>query len=95
VTEEMVRGVVMVSHDLGRHAQYLADLIDVGADRVYLHHVGQQQDAFIEAFGEHVLPQLRSSPPAAPLTAGMAATVTAGMTADMKAGGTAAAGRDR
>jgi hypothetical protein len=77
----MVRGVVMVSHDLGRHAQYLADLVDVGADRVYLHHVGQQQDAFIEAFGEHVLPQVRPSSPAGTTAAPAAATTTAGVTA--------------
>jgi probable non-F420 flavinoid oxidoreductase len=82
VTEEMVRGVVMVSHDMGRHAQYLADLIDVGADRVYLHHVGQQQDAFLDAFGERVLPQLRSAtsapapvPPAAAPAAASAVDV--------------------
>ncbi len=61
VGEDMVRDIVMVSADLGRHAEYLADLIEVGFDRVYLHHVGQRQDAFIDAFGEHVLPQLRSS----------------------------------
>lgn len=28
-------------------------------DGVYLHHVGQEQDGFIEAFGENVLPKLR------------------------------------
>jgi hypothetical protein len=27
-----------------------------------LHHVGQEQDAFIDAFGAKVLPQLRSTP---------------------------------
>lgn len=59
--EDLVRDVVMVSADLARHTQYLADLIDVGFDRVYLHHVGQQQDAFVDAFGEHVLPQLRTA----------------------------------
>ena len=34
---------------------------ELGFDRIYLHHVGQDQDAFIDAFGAKVLPQLRLS----------------------------------
>ena len=78
VGEEMVRGVVMVSADLGRHTQYLADLLDVGFDRVYLHHVGQQQDAFIDAFGQHVLPQLRSGRPTSAAAAEPVAALAGG-----------------
>jgi hypothetical protein len=37
-------------------------LIAVGVDEVYLHHVGQEQNRFIDVFGEHVLPQLSVSP---------------------------------
>ncbi|MFD6140763.1 TIGR03885 family FMN-dependent LLM class oxidoreductase [Promicromonospora sp. NPDC060271] len=54
-----VRRAVLVSSDLGALTAHLAALRDAGADRLYLHHVGKQQDAFIEAFGEHVLPALR------------------------------------
>lgn len=54
-----VRRAVLVSSDLGELTAHLAALRDAGADRLYLHHVGKQQDAFIEAFGEHVLPALR------------------------------------
>jgi probable non-F420 flavinoid oxidoreductase len=54
-----VRRAVLVSADLGELTARLAALRDAGADRLYLHHVGKQQDAFIEAFGEHVLPALR------------------------------------
>ncbi|WP_072314801.1 TIGR03885 family FMN-dependent LLM class oxidoreductase [Agrococcus sp. Marseille-P2731] len=56
VTEEQIRGVVTVSSDLARHEARIAEIIDTGCDAVYLHHVGQQQTAFIDAFGEHVLP---------------------------------------
>ena len=49
---------VQISADLGWHADRLHQLIDLGFDEIYLHHVGQQQAEFIEAFGEHVLPQL-------------------------------------
>ncbi len=61
VRPEAVRGPVLVSSDLGRHVAWLQDLAALGYDRIYLHHVGQHQDAFIDAFGEHVLPQLDRS----------------------------------
>ena len=55
-----VRDSVIVSSDLGHHIDRLGELIDVGADMVFLHHVGQEQEAFIEAFAEKVLPELAS-----------------------------------
>jgi alkanesulfonate monooxygenase SsuD/methylene tetrahydromethanopterin reductase-like flavin-dependent oxidoreductase (luciferase family) len=58
---EKVREVVLVSDDLGQHAAWLAEFIDLGFDELFLHHVGQEQSAFQDAFGEHVLPQLRTS----------------------------------
>jgi probable non-F420 flavinoid oxidoreductase len=58
VRPEDVREAVLVSADLGRHAAWLHDLSGLGWDAIYLHHVGREQRPFIEAFGEHVLPQL-------------------------------------
>jgi probable non-F420 flavinoid oxidoreductase len=58
VRPDDVRGAVLVSSDLGRHAGWLHELSELGWDAMYLHHVGRDQRAFIEAFGEHVLPQL-------------------------------------
>ena len=54
-----VAEVVLISDDLGRHTEWLAGFLDLGFDELYLHHVGQEQQQFQEAFGEHVLPQLR------------------------------------
>jgi probable non-F420 flavinoid oxidoreductase len=59
VRPEDVRDGVLVSSDLARHAAWLHDLAALGFDEIYLHHVGQHQEAFIDAFGEHVLPRLR------------------------------------
>jgi probable non-F420 flavinoid oxidoreductase len=59
VQPEEVRGPVNVSPDLGQHRAWLAEYAELGFDEIYLHHVGQQQEAFIAAFGEHVLPELR------------------------------------
>ena len=58
VTREDVAEVVKVSADLGQHAAWLAEYADLGFDEIYLHHVGQEQRGFLDAFGERVLPQL-------------------------------------
>jgi probable non-F420 flavinoid oxidoreductase len=50
---------VLVSADLGRHVEWLRELAGLGFDDLALHHVGQDLDPFIDAFGEHVLPALR------------------------------------
>jgi probable non-F420 flavinoid oxidoreductase len=60
VTPEQVAKSVNVSADPGRHAQWLHELSELGFDEIYLHHVGQEQQAFLDAFGSDVLPQLRS-----------------------------------
>ncbi|MFM6851684.1 MAG: TIGR03885 family FMN-dependent LLM class oxidoreductase [Terrabacter sp.] len=65
VSPEKVRESVRVSADLGRHAQWLHEYVEMGWDELYLHFVGQHQEPFIDAFGEHVLPQLEASGPAA------------------------------
>lgn len=57
---EGVRRSVEVSSDLAWHRDRITELAAVGFDDVYLHFVGQEQRGFIDAFGEHVLPALRS-----------------------------------
>jgi probable non-F420 flavinoid oxidoreductase len=63
VTPADVAKVVRVSGDLGQHAAWIAEYVELGFDEVYLHHVGQEQHGFIDAFGEHVLPQLGVTAP--------------------------------
>jgi probable non-F420 flavinoid oxidoreductase len=48
-----------ISADLGRHADWLRSYDEMGFSEIYLHQVGRNQRAFIDAFGQHVLPQLR------------------------------------
>ncbi|MEV0674967.1 TIGR03885 family FMN-dependent LLM class oxidoreductase [Actinosynnema sp. NPDC050436] len=59
VTPERVRQTVNVSADPGRHAEVLRGYLDLGFDALYLHHVGQDQDEFLDVFGERVLPEVR------------------------------------
>jgi probable non-F420 flavinoid oxidoreductase len=61
VRPEDVHQAVKISADLDQHVAWLAELADVGFDEVYLHHVGTDQDAFIDTFGRTVLPQLRDA----------------------------------
>jgi probable non-F420 flavinoid oxidoreductase len=58
VTPEEVAKVVNVSADLGRHTAWLREYAELGFDEIYLHHVGQRQDEFVDAFGHAVLPAL-------------------------------------
>ncbi|MGS0688086.1 TIGR03885 family FMN-dependent LLM class oxidoreductase [Nakamurella sp. GG22] len=52
---------VRVSADLGRHREWIQEYIDLGFDDLFLHHVGQNNSAFIDAFGHSVLPQLQAA----------------------------------
>ncbi len=63
VTPEAMRASVLVSSDPARHAAWLQDLIDLGFDEIYLHHVGDELLEFIDVFGQNVLPQLAVSTP--------------------------------
>ncbi|MFC0099964.1 TIGR03885 family FMN-dependent LLM class oxidoreductase [Micromonospora marina] len=56
-----VAETVNVSADLGRHTGWLEEYVALGFDQIALHHVGQEQRAFIDAFGAEVLPKLRSA----------------------------------
>lgn len=61
VRPEDVAKAVLVSSDLAWHAAQLREDLEHGFDHLMLHNVDLQQRAFIEAFGERVLPLL--SPP--------------------------------
>lgn len=45
---------VKVSADMHRHVGWIGELIELGADHIYLHNVGRNQRAFIELFGPHI-----------------------------------------
>ncbi len=58
MTPDGVRDSVRISSDLGQHTAWLQEYLELGFDDIYLHHVGKEQRGFLDAFGEHVLPQL-------------------------------------
>jgi coenzyme F420-dependent glucose-6-phosphate dehydrogenase len=59
VRAEDMRESVLISADLGRHAEWLQEFIEIGFQELLLHQVGLNQLEFIDAFGRAVLPQLR------------------------------------
>ena len=50
---------VLMSADLDEHFEHLQRFVDLGFDEVYVHNVGRNQEAFIRAYGERVIPKLR------------------------------------
>ncbi|GJD49386.1 F420-dependent glucose-6-phosphate dehydrogenase [Methylobacterium crusticola] len=60
VRPEDLREAVLVSHDLAAIADRIAACAALGFDSIDLHQVGGSQPAFIDAFGERVLPALRA-----------------------------------
>ncbi len=50
---------MLISADLDEHAAAIQRFVEMGFDEIYLHNVGRDQPAFINAFGEQVLPKLK------------------------------------
>jgi probable non-F420 flavinoid oxidoreductase len=59
VSRERLEAVVNISSEPSQHTEWLNGYAELGFDRIMLHHVGQEQDEFIDVFGAKVLPQLR------------------------------------
>ncbi|AUX40581.1 luciferase [Sorangium cellulosum] len=58
VRPEDVAAQVHVSADPARHAAWLREHAELGFDAIYVHNVTSNQQAFIDTFGERVLPAL-------------------------------------
>ena len=62
VRPDDVRAAVLVSADLNRHLAALREIADLGVDELYVHHVGKEQQRFLDAFAGDVLPELVGRP---------------------------------
>lgn len=56
---ESVRAAVQISSSIQEHVEKLCEFAELGFDDLYLHHVGQDQERFIDTFAERVLPAVR------------------------------------
>lgn len=55
--EDLYSGV-RISADPKQHLEWLREYGELGFEHLYLHNVNREQEAFIDVFGQHVLPQL-------------------------------------
>lgn len=60
VRPEHFKNRVLISADLDEHRAHLQHFLDLGFGEVYVHNVGRNQEAFIQAYGERVIPALRT-----------------------------------
>jgi coenzyme F420-dependent glucose-6-phosphate dehydrogenase len=60
VRPENFKNRMLISPDLDEHAASIKQFLDIGFDEVHVHNVGRNQEAFIKAFGERVIPTLVS-----------------------------------
>ncbi len=56
---------VLISPDLEAHRAHIQHFVDLGFTEVYVHNVGRNQEAFLEAYGREVVPNIRWAIPAA------------------------------
>lgn len=56
---EDLRKSVLVDHDTSSLADRIAELVEIGFDRVYLHHVGTEQARFLDAAASELIPALK------------------------------------
>ncbi len=60
VTPEEIRSGVRVSSDISQHIDWLNEDINLGFNNLILHNVNREQEQFIDAFGEKVLPMFNN-----------------------------------
>jgi coenzyme F420-dependent glucose-6-phosphate dehydrogenase len=58
VRPENYKNRMLISPDLDEHRANLQQFIELGFDEIHVHNVGRNQEQFIKAFGEQVIPQL-------------------------------------
>jgi coenzyme F420-dependent glucose-6-phosphate dehydrogenase len=59
--EKQLREAVLVDHDPTALAERIAERVALGFDRVFLHHVGKEQQPFLDAAESALLPALRAA----------------------------------
>lgn len=62
IEAERVEESVRISGDIEDHTEWLREDAALDVDRLYLHNVAPEQEAFIEEFGDRVLPEFEGEP---------------------------------
>src|SRR5215210_5316643 len=59
VRPEHYKNRVQMSPNLDDHVAQIQHYVDLGFNEIYVHNVGRNQAEFIEAYGQHVIPNVR------------------------------------
>ncbi len=59
VRPESFKNRMVISPSLDEHRENLQRFIDLGFSEIHVHNVGRNQEQFIRAFGEQVMPKLK------------------------------------
>lgn len=59
VRPENFKNRVLTTSDLGKHTEYIQHWIDLGFQEIHIHNVNRSQEAFIDAYGTDVIPNLK------------------------------------
>ena len=59
VTEDMLAEDTPCGPDVEKHMEAIRAYEQAGFDELYINQIGPEQDAFFEAYREHVLPRVR------------------------------------
>jgi G6PDH family F420-dependent oxidoreductase len=59
IRPEHFKNRVFMSPDPSAHVAHLQHYVDLGFDEIYVHHVGRKQLAFLDLYGERVIPSLK------------------------------------
>ncbi len=59
VRPENFKNRVLTTSDLDKHTEYIQHWIDLGFQEIHIHNVNRSQEAFIDAYGKHVIPNLK------------------------------------
>ncbi len=59
VRPENFKNRVLTTSDLAKHTEYIQHWIDLGFQEIHIHNVNRSQEAFIDAYGAHVIPNLK------------------------------------
>lgn len=58
VRPENYKNRMLISPDLEEHRKYIQRYVDLGFTEIHIHNVGRNQEEFIQAFGETIIPKL-------------------------------------
>jgi G6PDH family F420-dependent oxidoreductase len=65
VTEDQIAETIVCGPNVQKHLEKIEEAADAGADHIYIHQVGKDQEGFFKFYEREILPELGVKPPRA------------------------------